>query len=161
VTPAGIARECAIFLLYQAGPGALYVSEAPDLPPGMFEKLANETSEALDAVIEGRPWLPLRIDLPVERTIQCYGALQDPRGCRIEYRTLTPNLKCSFPAIFTMAVMDLVSDESWRPARCARPDCNRRFSRSDPRQEYCNPRCSQTTRTQRMRANAKTNQRKR
>jgi len=146
MTPASIAREAAVFLLYQLGPGAFVMTEMPHLPPTIFEQLAQEISAGLDRFITGQPWTK-RITLPVERTIS-----RDRDGqSRNLYRALAP-IKTGFPAMFTLAAMDLLNQEGWRPARCARPECNNRFVRNDKRQNYCSERCSQTTRTARLRA---------
>jgi hypothetical protein len=101
VTPATIAREAGAFLLYQAGPGAFDMTELPELPPAVLQKLANEVSEGLDAFIEGRPWTK-RIT-QTDRTIQ---RADDNLG-RNHYHALLP-VRRGFPLMFTLAVMDLL-----------------------------------------------------
>lgn len=144
-TPASIAREASVFLLYQLGSGTFDMTEMPYLPPAIFEQLAKEISNGLDRFIAGQRWTK-RILLPVERTVY----RERDGESRNLYRALAP-IKRGFPAMFVLAAMDLLNQEGWRPARCARPECNRRFVRDDKRQNYCNERCSQTVRTRRLR----------
>jgi hypothetical protein len=143
-TPVSIAREASVFLLYQLGPGAFYMTYLPHLAPAVFEKLATEISEGLDLFIAGKRWTK-RITLPVDRTVY----RERDGGGRNLYRALAP-IKSGFPAMFVLAAMDLLNLEGWRPTRCL--GCNLRFVRVDRRQNYCGVRCSQTTRTRRLRA---------
>jgi hypothetical protein len=142
-TPVSIAREASVFLLYQLAPGTFVMTHLPHLPPAIFEDLAKEISAGLDRFIAGERWTK-RILLPVERTVY----REHDGKSRNLYRALAP-IKRGFPAMFTLAAMDLLNQEGWRPARC--PECNTRFVRDDPRQSYCSERCSQTTRTRRLR----------
>jgi hypothetical protein len=161
ITPINITREASVFLLAQLGPGTYNMGEPPHLPPALFERMAREVDAGLDEFIAGKGWTaraPIdRAAKPqneqrvwVSRTVR----RSVDGNAHNSWRAPTP-LKDSFPLMFVFAVMDLLQSEGWRAARCARPDCTRRFVRSDPRQNYCGTRCSQTTRTRRLRVSPK------
>jgi hypothetical protein len=161
-TPVDMAREASVFLLYQLGPGAFDMGELPHLPASLFETLANEVSIGLDNFIQNKPWevgTPTALTTEtakIHKTVWVVRVVRRGRegNASNSWRAPTP-LKDTFPMMFKLAVMDLLQDEGWRVIRCDRPDCNRRFVRSDPRQNYCGARCSQTTRTRRLRVSPK------
>jgi hypothetical protein len=124
------------------------MTEIPDLPPVIFQKLANEISDGLDRFIDSQRWTKRIIS--TDRTIE----RRADKTCRNHYHALIP-LGRGFRLMFTLAVMDLLTQEAWRPARCARPECNRRFVRDDRRQDYCSERCSKNIRMKRLRSKNK------
>ena len=68
----------------------------------------------------------------------------------IETRTFRTYYTGGLPAVFVMAVMDLLAAEGRRIAKCALVPCGKLFVRRK-RGAYCSPACSQKARTGRLR----------
>jgi hypothetical protein len=147
VTPDDVAREIATFVLFHSDPYAFQLEGLPPiLPPATLTALAGAMDDCLDTLCRGEPWT-LNLRVPVTYSIR-----REKDGHVL--RTWNPQVapKHGLPAAFMLCVMDLLITDGWRVARCARSeDCNRRFVRTDPRQNYCSARCSQTTRARRLR----------
>ena len=150
-TPVDPAREVSMFLLYQMGPGVYDKSTMPHLQPAVLGMLAKEIDDGLNAYVDKKPWESRHVPV-VDWVLRGVRAGSDGNARNL-WRAAKHGRPVSegLPLMMVFAVMDLLQTDGWRLARCARANCDRRFVRKDQRQNYCSARCSQTTRTQRLR----------
>jgi len=159
-TPESVAREMALFLLYQNGPGTL--SLGAETPPAMPAKILRELSMAVadgvERFLRAEGWA-VTVPAKTRRTIRTETILLGPeKGTMRAVATwMSPGAAKNrdFGLVFLLAAQDLLFSEFDYVARCK--GCGLVFVREDLRQTFCSTRCGNSTRMRESRNRRKLN----
>jgi len=150
-TPETVARELATFLVYQNGPGTLYLAAPAKMPAKQLRELAQEIAAGIDHFLAGDKW-PVMVFQPMTRSISLNTIKLGPTKGRktVERMWRGKQPAHSFGLSFLLAAQELVVSEHETLARCL--GCPSVFVRDDARQAYCRPECGSAHRQRKSRA---------
>jgi hypothetical protein len=132
--------ELAVFILFEAGPGAVNLGVSPPLSVKRLATLIKEVRKGLEHFVDGKTW-----ELNVNQRLVCRLSRQvrefPPDKGKIEVRSTWSGRSsdaATFRTLFLLAVRDLLVREGERLGRCEFHECQQGlFVKEDGRQRYC------------------------
>jgi len=155
--PDVVVSEVTLFVLYQNGPGTMYLGKKPQMRARDLTALSLEIDEGVRRFLNGEDWtIPidasasrLRLSRTLRRQTFVLGPNRGKNYALASWRS-QHSARTLTSLIFRLAAQELVGSQQDWLAKCR--GCGMIFVSADLRQSYCTPRCSAASRMRKLRA---------